>query len=44
VVLSTIIYVLLQLAFLGSIPTEMLNGGWAEGVKALKKVPAFAQP
>jgi amino acid transporter len=29
VVLSTIIYVLLQLAFLGSIPTEMLNGGWA---------------
>ncbi|MDR8350965.1 amino acid permease, partial [Acinetobacter baumannii] len=30
VVLSTIIYVLLQLAFLGSIPTEMLNGGWAE--------------
>lgn len=30
VVLSTIIYVLLQLAFLGSIPTEMLTGGWAE--------------
>jgi amino acid transporter len=30
VVLSTIIYVLLQLAFLGSIPTEMLGGGWAE--------------
>jgi amino acid transporter len=30
VVLSTIIYVLLQLAFLGSIPTEMLSGGWAE--------------
>ena len=29
-VLSTIIYVLLQLAFLGSIPTEMLTGGWAE--------------
>jgi amino acid transporter len=30
VVLSTIIYVLLQLAFLGSIPTEMLGSGWAE--------------
>lgn len=30
VVLSTIIYVLLQLAFLGSIPTDMLGGGWAE--------------
>lgn len=30
VVLSTIIYVLLQVAFLGSIPTDMLSGGWAE--------------
>ncbi|MGP2733239.1 APC family permease [Serratia bockelmannii] len=29
VVLSTIIYVLLQIAFLGSIPSEMLSGGWA---------------
>ncbi|SQI36811.1 L-aspartate transporter [Serratia plymuthica] len=29
VILSTIIYVLLQVAFLGSIPSEMLNGGWA---------------
>lgn len=29
VVLSTIIYVLLQIAFLGSIPSEMLGGGWA---------------
>ncbi|PRC95075.1 APC family permease [Solimicrobium silvestre] len=28
VVLSTIIYVLLQLAFMGSIPTELLAGGW----------------
>ncbi|MDA5363610.1 APC family permease [Escherichia coli] len=30
VILSTIIYVLLQVAFLGSIPTESLSGGWAE--------------
>lgn len=30
VVLSTIIYVLLQLAFLGSIPTDMLGSGWAQ--------------
>ncbi|WP_139320000.1 amino acid permease, partial [Serratia marcescens] len=29
VVLSTIIYVLLQRAFRGSIPIEMLSGGWA---------------
>ncbi|WP_026678997.1 APC family permease [Fictibacillus gelatini] len=29
VVLSTIVYVLLQVAFLGSIPTDMLTGGWA---------------
>jgi len=29
VVLSTLIYVLLQVAFLGSIPSEMLSGGWA---------------
>ncbi|MDR7001230.1 APC family permease [Neobacillus niacini] len=29
VVLSAIVYVLLQLAFIGSIPTNMLAGGWA---------------
>ncbi|KQL52885.1 aspartate:proton symporter [Heyndrickxia shackletonii] len=29
VVLSTIVYVLLQVAFLGSIPTNMLTGGWS---------------
>ncbi|WP_186055543.1 APC family permease [Burkholderia gladioli] len=28
VLLSTLIYVLLQLAFLGGIPTDMLAGGW----------------
>ena len=28
IVLSTIIYLLLQVAFLGSIPTEMLSNGW----------------
>ena len=27
--LSTAIYVLLQVAFLGSIPADMLAGGWA---------------
>ncbi|NUU64977.1 APC family permease [Enterobacteriaceae bacterium BIT-l23] len=30
VVLSTIIYVLLQLAFIGSIPGELLSGGWGD--------------
>ncbi|CRG48575.1 APC family permease [Yersinia wautersii] len=30
VLLSTVIYVLLQLAFLGSIPPEMLSGGWQD--------------
>jgi len=34
VVLSTIIYVLLQLAFLGGIPTAMLTGGWGGMDKA----------
>ncbi|WP_448097293.1 APC family permease [Luteibacter yeojuensis] len=34
VVLSTVIYVLLQLAFLGGIPTELLGGGWAGVDKA----------
>ena len=29
VVLSTVIYLLLQIAFLGSIPADMLTGGWA---------------
>ena len=29
VLLSTAIYVLLQVAFLGSIPADMLAGGWA---------------
>jgi amino acid transporter len=29
VVLSTIVYVLLQIAFLGSIPTDMLANGWS---------------
>lgn len=28
IILSTIIYILLQLSFLGSIPTDMLSGGW----------------
>lgn len=30
VVLSTIVYVLLQVSFIGSIPTNMLAGGWAK--------------
>lgn len=30
VVLSAIVYVLLQVAFIGSIPTNMLSGGWAK--------------
>ena len=34
VLLSTAIYVLLQMAFLGSIPTEMLADGWAGISKA----------
>jgi amino acid transporter len=34
VVLSTVIYVLLQLAFLGGIPTDMLSGGWSGMDKA----------
>ncbi|WP_369929624.1 APC family permease [Xanthomonas sp. NCPPB 2632] len=34
VVLSTVIYVLLQLAFLGGIPTDMLAGGWSGMDKA----------
>lgn len=29
VILSTIVYVLLQVAFLGSIPTHMLSNGWS---------------
>ncbi|GMA61904.1 APC family permease [Alicyclobacillus fastidiosus] len=29
IVLSTIVYVLLQVAFTGSIPTHMLSGGWS---------------
>jgi amino acid transporter len=29
VVLSTIVYVLLQIVFIGAIPTDMLSGGWA---------------
>ena len=28
IILSTVIYILLQLAFLGSIPTDMLQNGW----------------
>mgnify|MGYP006172615513 CR=1 FL=1 len=38
VLLSTAIYALLQLAFLGSIPTEMLANGWA-GVTISMKSP-----
>ncbi|MHC6225204.1 APC family permease [Pseudomonas sp. X10] len=34
VLLSTAIYVLLQLAFLGGVPTEMLAGGWEHISKA----------
>lgn len=34
ILLSTVIYVLLQLAFLGSIPTEMLTAGWHDVSKA----------
>lgn len=30
VVLSAIVYVLLQVSFIGSIPTHMLSGGWAK--------------
>lgn len=30
IVLSTIVYVLLQVAFIGAIPTEMLSVGWAK--------------
>ena len=33
--LSTAIYALLQLAFLGSVPTEMLANGWASVTKEL---------
>jgi amino acid transporter len=35
VLLSTAIYALLQLAFLGSVPTEMLANGWAGVTKEL---------
>lgn len=35
VLLSTAIYALLQLAFLGSVPTEMLANGWASVTKEL---------
>ncbi|PVZ12305.1 aspartate/glutamate:proton symporter, AGT family (TC 2.A.3.11.1) [Pseudomonas sp. URIL14HWK12:I9] len=35
VLLSTAIYVLLQVAFLGGIPSQMLSGGWADMGKAL---------
>jgi len=35
VLLSTAIYVLLQLAFVGSVPTEMLANGWAAVSKEL---------
>jgi len=35
ILLSTLIYVLLQLAFIGSIPTEMLAKGWQDVSKAL---------
>jgi amino acid transporter len=34
ILLSTLIYVLLQLAFLGSIPAQMLGSGWQEISKA----------
>ncbi|TCP23450.1 aspartate/glutamate:proton symporter (AGT family) [Scopulibacillus darangshiensis] len=30
VVLSTIVYVLLQIVFVGSIPTDMISGGWGQ--------------
>ena len=35
VLLSTVIYVLLQVAFLGGVPTEMLANGWAGVTKEL---------
>ena len=35
VLLSTVIYVLLQVAFLGGVPTEMLVNGWAGVTKEL---------
>ncbi|PAA30193.1 APC family permease [Pseudomonas fragi] len=35
VLLSTVIYVLLQVAFLGGVPTEMLSNGWAGVTKEL---------
>jgi amino acid transporter len=38
VALSTIIYLLLQIAFLGSIPTDMLGGGWS-GIGAKFALP-----
>lgn len=38
VVLSTVIYVLLQLAFLGGIPAEQLADGWG-GISALYSLP-----
>ncbi|HZV37903.1 MAG TPA: APC family permease [Pseudoxanthomonas sp.] len=38
VALSTVIYVLLQLAFLGGIPTTQLAGGWA-GIDKLYALP-----
>ena len=34
ILLSTLIYVLLQLAFIGSIPTDMLAAGWHDVSKA----------
>lgn len=38
IVLSTVIYVLLQLSFLGSIPGEQLAGGWS-GIDKLYSLP-----
>ncbi|MBN8713615.1 MAG: APC family permease [Xanthomonadales bacterium] len=38
VILSTIIYLLLQLSFLGSIPTDMLGNGWV-GIDKLFSLP-----
>lgn len=38
VVLSTIIYLFLQIAFLGSIPANMLSGGWV-GIDKLFSLP-----
>lgn len=38
VILSTIIYLLLQVAFLGSIPADMLGNGWA-GIDKLFSLP-----